>query len=100
MYLILFVFLTAFSFQAVPADRLLEHESKQKILEGSGLHKSHVSSDLSKIVEDIQKSLSKENREKAKEVIRDIDIKSRAGLFSRLMLLGHKRTLYRKLNRS
>ena len=97
MYLIFFFFLTAFSFQAVSADQLLEYKNKQRTLEGSDLHKSDLSSDLSRIVEDIQRSLSKEDRQEAEEVIRDIDIKSRADIFSRLMLLGHKRSLYRKI---
>ena len=96
MHFLLFIFLSIFSNQVFSVDRLPGNEIKQEIL-SDDLSEPYLSSDLSKAVEDIQKSLFEGNQEKAEEVIRDIDIKSRANLFSRLMLLGHKRTLYKKI---
>ena len=73
-----------FSFQAVSADKLLEHETQQEFLEYSDSSKSYLSPDLSKIVEDIRNSLLEGNQKKLEETLRNIDIKSHSNLFSRL----------------
>ena len=93
MHFLLFIFLSIFSFQAVSSDSLSQQEAKKGFSKYDDSNASH----LSQVAEDIQVVLNEGNQTKLEEAIRNINIESYVGPFSQLILLGHQKTLYKKI---